>query len=115
MYQIIGWVIVAAVSAIVGGAVVYFWDDIKAWATRMIGYILDGIRKAIEVTSDAIVYLSKQGYRYYKRVEVYVRNVYSSVTRLEYREEEVTEESIPDEMRDQLESKARLKLMQRST
>lgn len=106
------WIILAA---FVGCAVGYFWDEIKVWATRVIGYILDAIIFAIEVTSDAIVYLVKEGRRFYKRVEVFVRNTVSGSYRKEYRQQEVPEYDIPDELKEQLEVKSRVKVMQRAT
>ncbi|MDJ0615167.1 MAG: hypothetical protein QNJ63_00110 [Calothrix sp. MO_192.B10] len=108
----ISWIIIGLFA---GFAVGVFWDEIKAWATRVLGYILDAVNRAIEVTSDAIVYLVKQGTRIYKRIEVYVRNVNSGGTRIEYRQEEVSPYEIPDDIQAQLERKQKLKLIQQST
>lgn len=106
------WVIVGAFAAGAGaGAVVaVFWDEIKAWATRVLGYILDAINYVIEVTSDAITYIAKQGARVYKRVVVYVRNVRTGGTRKEIREQEIVEEDLPDDIQRQLTYKANIKL-----
>lgn len=62
----ITWGIVIVGSFFTGVAVAVFWDEIKEWATRMLGYILDAINAALEVTSDAVVYLVKEGTRVYK-------------------------------------------------
>jgi hypothetical protein len=98
-----------------GAAVGYFWDEIKEWATRALGYIFDAINWAIEVTSDAITYLVKQGNRIYKRIEVYVRNVYTGATRLEFRQQEISPHELPENIKDQLNTKQKLKLMQSET
>jgi hypothetical protein len=89
----ISWAIIIG-SFFAGAAVGYFWDEITEWANRMLGYILDSINIAIEVTSDATVYLVKQGARFYKRIEVYVRNRNSGVTTLKYKEEEVGQQRV---------------------
>ena len=52
----ITWTIIG-LSFFSGAAVGYFWDDITAWFTRVIESLLDLINRAVEVTSDAIVYL----------------------------------------------------------
>ncbi|TAG86216.1 MAG: hypothetical protein EAZ09_19595 [Oscillatoriales cyanobacterium] len=110
----ITWTII--IGSFLGGAAVgYFWDEISAWFTRVIGYILDQINRAIEVTSDAIVYLVKQGKRYYKRVEVFARNIYSKVTRLLSEQEEISQYDIPEDLNNQLEQKLKLELGRRGT
>ena len=100
----IEWVIIALLT---GAATGYFWDEIKAWALRFLDFIVDAIDRMAEVISDGIVYLIKRGHRYYKRVEVYVRNVSSGRSRLKYREEEVVDEDIPAESRAQLNERQR--------
>jgi len=105
----ISWLIIAAVAVTVA---VEFWDEIKAWASQVLGRILDAINDAIEVASDGIVYLVKEGTRIYKRIEVFVRNVRSGGTRVEYRQEEISKYDIPDEILADLDKKQKLKLMQ---
>ena len=73
------------------------------------------INRAVEVTSDAIVYLVKKGKRIYKRVEVYARNIYDKTTRLLSDQEETYPDNIPQELKDQLEYKAKLELGRRGT
>lgn len=102
-------------SFLAGAAVGYFWDEIKAWTERAVKAILDAINYAIEVTSRAIIYLVKQGGRYYKRAEVYVRNIYSKSTRLDSRQEEIAEEDIPAELLEELEYKEKIELARQST
>ena len=108
----ISWAIIIG-SALAGVTVGYFWDEIQEWASRMLGYILDSINRAIELTSDATVYLVKQGARFYKRIEVYVRNRNSGATTLKYREEEVAE--VPAEVEDQFRRNDKIKVMQQAT
>lgn len=95
-------------GAATGATVTIFWDELKAWAVRAIGYIIDAINLAIEVTSDAYVYLVREGTRYYKRAEVFVRNIRTGGTRTEYRREEVSPYDIPDEARAELDRKQKL-------
>lgn len=102
-------------SFLAGAAVGYFWDDIVAWARRAIGYILDRINDAIEVTSKAIVYLVKQGRRTYKRVEVYARNIYSKANKLYSEQQEIPPSEIPEEIDEELDRKLKIKVAQQST
>ncbi|MDB9516893.1 hypothetical protein PN466_08030 [Roseofilum reptotaenium CS-1145] len=106
------WVIAGAFAAGagVGAVVAVFWDEIKAWASRVLGYILDAINYVIEVTSDAITYIAKEGARVYKRVVVYVRNIRTGGTRKEIREEEIVEEDLPYDIQSQLEYKANIQI-----
>ena len=110
----ITWTIIG-LSFFGGAAVGYFWDDITAWFTRVIESLLDLINRAVEVTSDAIVYLVKKGKRIYKRVEIYARNIYDKTTRLLSDQEETYPDNIPQELKDQLEYKAKLELGRRGT
>ncbi len=111
----ISWVLIGLLVFDAGVIVAAFWDEIKAWASRMLGYILDAINWAVEVTSKAAVYLVKQGTRIYKRVEVYVRNIYSRRTRLDYRQEETSPYDVPDDINEELDRKMKIKLMEQST
>lgn len=117
MLLVIDWIFIGAVALGVGAGVAigYFWDEITAWATRVIGDIIDAINYAIEVTSDAIVSLVKQGYRYYKKAEVYVMDIRTGKKRIESRQQEISESEIPQEYLEQLRYKAQLKLLQSST
>ena len=110
----ISWAIIIG-SALAGVTVGYFWDEIQEWASRMLGYILDAVNTAIEVTSDAIVYLVKEGGRVYQTMEVFVRNVRTGSTRLESRKQEIPRSKVPDDINAQLEAKMKLKLMQQAT
>ncbi|KYC42269.1 hypothetical protein WA1_20030 [Scytonema hofmannii PCC 7110] len=102
-----------AVGFLAGVAVRHFWKQIKQWVDRMLGLILDSINIAIEVTSDPLVELVKKGFRQiYKQIVVYVKNIYTGEIRPEYREELIPHSQIPDEIKAQLEQKARLKLTQ---
>jgi len=105
------WIIISGITSFFAGvAVAAFWDDIKAWASRMLGYILDAVNGAIEVTSDAITSLVKVGDRYYKSVEVWVRNIRSNKTERRFKKEEVPPAAIPAEIEEQLKQKKEIKL-----
>ncbi|MDJ0600738.1 MAG: hypothetical protein QNJ37_18065 [Crocosphaera sp.] len=102
-------------SFIAGAAIGYFWDEIKEWATQVISNILDSINRAIEITSDAMVYLVKQGSRVYERVEIYVRNRMTGETKLRYKEKEIPRSDIPDEVEEQFKQKSKVPVLQYET
>lgn len=108
----ITWMII---GFLLGGVVAVFWDDIKEWASRVVDEILNIIDSLIEVTSDAITYLLKQGTRVYRRVEVYVRNVRTGGTKLEYRQEEISIDDIPEDLKNQLNERMKIKILQQVT
>ncbi|PSB56470.1 hypothetical protein [Chamaesiphon polymorphus] len=101
------------VGALTGATVTAFWDDIKSWFVSAIKSILDSINRAVEITSDATTYLLKEGGRFYKRVEVYVRNINTEKTVVKYQVEEVS--SVPKEIEDQFKNKTKLKISTYST
>lgn len=102
-------------SFLAGAAVGYFWDEIVDWAARVIARIIDTIDYAIEVTSDAIVYIVKEGRRFYQRVEIYARNYKSQRTRLLSEQKEIPAMDIPADIAAQLESKMKIKVAQGAT
>jgi len=109
----ISWMIISFIAgAATGATVAYFWDSIKAWATRVVGYIIDTINRAIEVASKAIIYLEKRGARIYKRAEVYVRNIFNGNTSMRYKEEEIPRYDVPDDINADLENQIKMKVMQ---
>ncbi|MBD2184762.1 hypothetical protein H6S82_09380 [Planktothrix sp. FACHB-1355] len=110
----ITWTIIIG-SFLAGATVGYFWDELRAWATRVIGYLLARINRAIEVTSDAIVYLVREGKRYYKKVEMFSRNIYTKVTSLLSDKKEIYQGDIPEDLNKQLEYKSKLELGRAST
>lgn len=110
----ITWTIIG-LSFLGGATVGYFWDEITAWANRVVGYIIDAVNYAIEVTSDAIVSLVKEGQRYYKLAEVYVMDIRTNKVRVESRRQEIPSPDVPQEYKEQLMRKAKLKLMQNAT
>ncbi|OIP72376.1 MAG: hypothetical protein AUK43_03955 [Oscillatoriales cyanobacterium CG2_30_40_61] len=114
MLFVIDWIFIAA-AALVGVGVGYFWDEIVAWANRVIGYLLAGINRAIEVTSDAIVYLVREGKRYYQKVEIFARNIYTKVTHLFSDQKEIHQSDIPEDLKEQLERKTKYELGRAST
>lgn len=74
----ISWTII---GTIVGLFAVSFMDEIREWATRALEKIRNAIDRSVEVTSDAIVSIVKEGYRYYKKIKVYVMNIRTDVTK----------------------------------
>ncbi len=115
----ITWIIICTIVVVEVGiaAVARFWDEIKAWATKVVGYILDAVNSAIEVATPAITELVKVGTRIYKRVEIYVKNIFTGDIIRKFREEEVSPYEVPPELLAQLDQEAtnRLKLMYQST
>ncbi|WP_054469983.1 hypothetical protein [Planktothricoides sp. SR001] len=117
MLFVIDWVIVGAsflVGAVTGVTIAYFWDEIKAWANRVVGYILDAVNHAIEVISDIIVSLIKEGNKYYREAKAYVMNAYTGEVRIEGRRQQIDQSQIPDEYLEDLKRKAAMLLMKRS-
>lgn len=110
----ITWVIIIS-SVFAGFTVGYLWDEIKEWASRMLGYILDAINYAIEVTSDALVYIVKEGTRIYKEIEVFSRNIYTGATTRHVKREEISPNQVPSEMDELLNEKMKVKIMQQQT
>ncbi|MBN3909577.1 MAG: hypothetical protein HWQ35_24480 [Nostoc sp. NMS1] len=91
----ISWAIIIG-SFVAGYAVGYFWDEIKVWATRILGYIIDGLNRAIEVASNATVFLVKKGTRVYKKIEVIVRNFATGKYFKRYQDEEISPYDVPE-------------------
>jgi hypothetical protein len=117
MLFVIDWIIVGAsflVGAATGVTIAYFWDEITAWANRVVGYIIDAINYAIEVISDIIVSLKKEGNKYYREAKAYVMNAFTGEVRMESRRQQISESEIPNEYLEQLQRKRELLLMKRS-
>jgi len=106
------WFIAGATA---GATVAVFWDEIKSWAYNALCNILDSINRAIEVTSDAVAYLVKEGTRIYKRTEVFVENVRTGNIVIKYKEERVSESDVPNELRSQLDRKKKIEAVRYST
>ncbi len=100
----ISWIIIGTL-VVVGIAVGLFWDEIKAWATKVAGYILDAVNSAIEVATPVIISLVKKGNYYYRRAEAYIYNIYDEDFRRLYREEEIALNEIPPELLAELDKK----------
>lgn len=111
----ITWAIITVAAFSAGAAVGYFWDEIKEWASRMLGYILDAINYAIEVTSDALVYIVKEGTRIYKEIEVFSRNIYTGATTRHVKREEISPNQVPSEMEELLNERMKVKILQQQT
>lgn len=105
------WVIAGFLFGVAVGH--FFWKQIKEWASLVLNPILDSINKVVEVWSDAVVYLIKEGTgRVVKRMEVGTQNIFTDEVKTKYVEEKVSNSEIPDEIKDQLQKNAKLKLMQ---
>jgi hypothetical protein len=98
----ISWVIIGLLAFDTGLIIGAFWDEIKAWFDRMLGYILDGINWAVEQASNAIAYLVKQGTRVYKKIEVVIRNVVTGKYFKRFKEEEISPYDVPQKTMSQL-------------
>ncbi|MBD2490649.1 hypothetical protein [Aulosira sp. FACHB-615] len=115
---VIVWIVAAAIGGVAVGS---NWDRIKEWASQTLGYILDGINTAIQVTSDAVVYAVKNVKipggipRFSIKIEVYVQDVRSGKSTLKSEEKEISEDEIPDEFKKQLTTKAKVKMLQQKT
>ncbi|MBF2056189.1 MAG: hypothetical protein IGQ45_02970 [Cyanobacterium sp. T60_A2020_053] len=100
---IVWWVGSAIGGALVGAAITYFWDSIREWASRMLDYILNGINQAVEVTSQAIVSLIKNGDSIFKLIKVYVMDRNRNV-RVESRRENINKNDVPEDILAQLDA-----------
>jgi hypothetical protein len=114
-FPIFGWIIIGAIAGIASIAAVAFLDEITEWASRMLDYILDGINKAIEVTSDAIVSVVKEGSKFYRDVMIYVSNTGTGQTRIERSTQEINPSEIPSEIIEALQEKTRIQIGQQKT
>ncbi|EKD10274.1 MAG: hypothetical protein P5702_08070 [Limnospira sp. PMC 1291.21] len=108
----ISWTIIAVTIL---GAVSPYWNEIKAWANRAVAQILDTINQAVEVVSDVAIYLLKEKNRYYKQAETYIMNINNKEYRFEIVKESIELSDIPEEFRQQLEERAKIKLMTAKT
>jgi len=103
MYHIAGWIIAGLIGAAIGGAVVYFWDDLKEWANRMLGYILDAIDWALQKASDAITYIVRKVGAFFRQVKVWIKDRRTGTVKVVTKTEQITNTSdIPYEIRQQL-------------
>ncbi|NEQ72264.1 MAG: hypothetical protein F6K23_03735 [Okeania sp. SIO2C9] len=111
----ITWAVVIGGTFLLGAAVGHFWDDIKAWLTRVTKNLLDSIDKTIDVLSEAMVYLVKENKRFYKRVEIYVRNKINKNRGILYEQKEIAEIDIPEDMKEPLYEQEKLQILRGST
>jgi hypothetical protein len=93
---IIVWVLVGvAAGAVIGAAVTYFWDEIKAWANQAMNKILDGLNLAILLISEGIVYFVEEGGILYKLLKVYIQNVHTRQTEVITTRQPISRDQIP--------------------
>lgn len=112
MLDPISWAIIGFVA---GALTATFWDQITEWAGQVLQLILGAIDLAVTVTSEAVVYLVKRGARVYKTMEIMSRNIYSGLTKLNKKSEEISPYDIPDDVNQELERKLKMKLLARPT
>ncbi|NMG22698.1 hypothetical protein [Brasilonema bromeliae] len=94
----ISWLII---GAIIGAGTVVFWDRIKDWATRVMGFLLDQMNKLVEFLVGGVVFLIKEGKKYYKKLYLYTRDKESQKPyRRESDKVEIKEADIPSDLRD---------------
>lgn len=98
------WQIIAGILAVAAaGTLAYvFREELKEWAQKVIRQILDGINKAIYITSQSIVYLIKEGRRYYKEVRTYLKNRRTGEYELESRRQKIDPEDIPEDLKEEV-------------
>ncbi len=111
-FPIIGWIILGFIT---GAAVSHFWKEIQQWATLTLSRLLDGLNKAIEVTSKAVVYLIKQGAYIYKMVQVHSQNIQNNQITKYQPMEVVPPQEVPDDIMKELNQKTQLRVMEQAT
>lgn len=104
------WFIPLILGTVVGGLVVGFWDTIKQWAENILAFVIAAIRTAIEVISDALIFIVKIGDRYYKKFQAFVKNIETNKYESRIVKEEIPESEIPDEIKEQLQMREQIKV-----
>ncbi|MDJ0726992.1 MAG: hypothetical protein QNJ38_17970 [Prochloraceae cyanobacterium] len=90
----IPWIIVAAVAGLILGTA--FAERIREWAINVAANIFEAIDKTVQIVSDGIVSIIKQGTTYYKQMKVYVKE--RKKPKDEYSVKEVTRKIDPSEI-----------------
>jgi hypothetical protein len=70
---------------------------------------------SIEVTSDALVYIVKEGTRIYKEIEVFSRNIYTGATTRHVKREEISPNQVPSKMEELLNERMKVKILEQQT
>lgn len=110
------WQIVAVLIGVVaGGLLITFWDEIKAWADRVLGSILDSIDRTVEVVSDGVVYLIKKGYEYYKEIEIFLKNRRTGQYEEVRQRVQIPSSQMPPEVKKQLDEREKLESLRLAT
>ncbi len=105
-----------AVGAIIGAAAyAAFREKIQEWATRVVGFLLDTINAFVEVTSNALVYLIREGNKYYTEARLFVKNTSNNTNRMESKRQEIKESDIPQEQLAIMKKKEEDLLLQQKT
>lgn len=92
----------AGIALLIGGAVAYFWDDIKNWISRVFDAIVATLNSFIEWAVEGIAFIVEEGGKYYKAVQVLVRNKLGH-ERVEHHVEPISRSDVPSEIKNQLE------------
>ena len=98
------WQIIAGILAVAAaGTLAYvFREELKEWAQKVIRQILDGINKSIYIATQSIVYLIKEGRKYYKQVRTYLKDRRTGEYELESKRQKIDPEDIPKDLKEEL-------------
>lgn len=103
----------AIIGFVVGALTATFWEEIVEWADRTFARILSTINKVINVVSDRVVYLvTGVSGVYEKRMEVYTQNINTGRFERKVYSEPIAPSDVPDDIRQQLEEKTKLRILQ---
>lgn len=93
------WFVTGILAGAVAGTLIYiFREELKEWASEAIKRILDEINKAIYIASQGIVYLVKQGRRYFKEVRTYLKQRQANKYEVLKTRESIALEDIPEDI-----------------
>jgi hypothetical protein len=108
----ISWAVIALYAIDAALIVGSFWEEIKKWFDRILGYIIDGLIKEIESATKATAFLVYKGTRFYKKIEVIVRNVVTGKYFKRYQEEEISPYDLDEQTKSQLSANPNLPVYQ---
>ena len=93
------WFFTGILTTAVAGTLIYiFREELKEWASEAIKRILEEINKAVYFASQSIVYLIKQGRRYFKEVRTYLKQRQINKYEIERVREPIALEDIPEDV-----------------
>jgi acylphosphatase/transcriptional regulator with XRE-family HTH domain len=100
------WLIVGLVDN-----AVTFWNSIKEWATHIARSLLNGIDWLVEVLSDGIVSLIKEGSKYYKEIVFYSLNIMTRDISRRMFKEEIKKYEIPQNIREKINNDKEIRML----